>query len=129
MLWLLALGAVLALGTLACAGGSPSIRAETVTAPTAFSSAEDAVRSVAESQGAAYAGDCAATAYSERQDSISARERGACRGKLASRASERTRPGWASASSCPAAPPSERPTTWARSISQASRTRSASSAS
>src|SRR5438067_1439319 len=61
IVWLMGLGAVLALGTLACAGGSPSISAETVSASAAFNSAEEAVRSVAESQGAAYAGDCAST--------------------------------------------------------------------
>ncbi len=59
--WWMVAASVLALGLMACATASPGMRAESnaeqATAPTA----EDVVRLMVESEGGAYAGDCAAT--------------------------------------------------------------------
>ncbi len=53
--------ALLAAGLAACAKGSARIHAEPAESAIAATSAEDAVRLLIESQGATYAGDCAAT--------------------------------------------------------------------
>ena len=86
--WWAVAASVLALGLMACATASPGLRAEANPEPTAAPTADDAVRLTVERDGAAYAGECAATRSPEDVGKVCSKlveERGGARAYLIGR--------------------------------------------